>query len=320
MVVTDVSIAAMQWALERADTDDPSEVLVLIAIAHYCDALGAGAFPSLDTIARVTRLQRRSVRRVLRRLDEKKLVLVTPAVGRRSARYALPLGTRRGDQRSPLQESVEGTVGHSREDPPSRREDPPSHREDPRSPDPSDPSIDPSRSTRARERFAELWKIYPKKTERFAAERAYSQVVGDDAAIHRQVLDAVPVWAKSPEWQKEGGRFAKRLSVFLIDRLFEERPQTEADEGPSYPEWIACKTCGDCHIKGRCPTLQCVDCRNWHPLEEPCHQRKSREAREAHTAEVEAFAAAEGLTFDEASTEFHRRHFAAARARFGGRP
>ncbi|WP_082373157.1 helix-turn-helix domain-containing protein [Nocardia sp. NRRL S-836] len=68
-----------------------NELLLLLAIADQANDLGADAWPSVDTLARKTRLNKRTVQRLLRRLASAGLVTIEPGGGRRSNRYSLDL-------------------------------------------------------------------------------------------------------------------------------------------------------------------------------------------------------------------------------------
>ena len=68
-----------------------NELLLLLAIADQANDLGADAWPSIDTLARRTRLNSRTVQRLLQRLAARQLLAIEPGGGRRSNRYALNL-------------------------------------------------------------------------------------------------------------------------------------------------------------------------------------------------------------------------------------
>ena len=61
-----MSLRMMLWALEEASVDDPTELLVLIALAERADENGRDAFPSREWLAERARV---SVRTVTRRLN-----------------------------------------------------------------------------------------------------------------------------------------------------------------------------------------------------------------------------------------------------------
>jgi hypothetical protein len=59
----------MSWALREAPIDNPTELLVLLVICDHAHDDGRGAYPSLATIARMSRLTRRGAQLALRRLE-----------------------------------------------------------------------------------------------------------------------------------------------------------------------------------------------------------------------------------------------------------
>ena len=65
----------MAWVFDSAPTTRATDQLVLLAIADRCDDDGREAYPSTDTIARKTRLTRRTVIDALKRLEHEVGVL-----------------------------------------------------------------------------------------------------------------------------------------------------------------------------------------------------------------------------------------------------
>ena len=87
-----MSLKAMTWVWEHSPAAG-TELLVLLAIADNADDTGANAYPSTDTLARKTRLDTRTVQRVIRRLADRGLVVVDRGGGRAANRYSIPLTT-----------------------------------------------------------------------------------------------------------------------------------------------------------------------------------------------------------------------------------
>jgi hypothetical protein len=73
----------MAWVFDHASTDDPTDQLVLLAIADRCDDEGLSAYPSIGTLARKTRLVGRTVTRVIKRLRIRGVLRVDLGKGRR---------------------------------------------------------------------------------------------------------------------------------------------------------------------------------------------------------------------------------------------
>lgn len=103
----------MTWVWDNSSAGG-TERLVLLAIADCADDTGANAWPSIATLARKTRLDERTVQRVIRRLaDAGQLRVEACAGGRGSNRYALVMGAPSGPGRvvhSPRQDATPGTV------------------------------------------------------------------------------------------------------------------------------------------------------------------------------------------------------------------
>ncbi|MDQ3154740.1 MAG: helix-turn-helix domain-containing protein [Actinomycetota bacterium] len=87
-----MSLKAMNWVWDHS-TAAGTELLVLLAIADNADDTGANAYPSTDTLARKTRLDTRTVQRVIRRLAERGHLMVHRGGGRAANRYSIPLTT-----------------------------------------------------------------------------------------------------------------------------------------------------------------------------------------------------------------------------------
>lgn len=85
-----VSLKAMNWVWDHSPAAG-TELLVLLAIADNADDTGANAYPSTDTLARKTRLDTRTVQRVVRRLEDHGHVVVHRGGGRAANRYSVPL-------------------------------------------------------------------------------------------------------------------------------------------------------------------------------------------------------------------------------------
>jgi len=69
-----VSWQATAWAIEQQEVTDPITLLVLLCLANYADAVGANAFPSIDRLARDSRLVIRAVQYQLRKLEREGLI------------------------------------------------------------------------------------------------------------------------------------------------------------------------------------------------------------------------------------------------------
>lgn len=112
-----MSIRILALILDGAFTADPIEQFVLVVIANFCDDRGANAWPSIATLAKKTRFNRRSVQRAIARLIGRGVLLVTPGkIGRRPYTYRINLEwcqTVTGDSQSPVTQSHPPPVTHS---------------------------------------------------------------------------------------------------------------------------------------------------------------------------------------------------------------
>lgn len=79
-----MSVKVMTWVWEHSPVAG-NERLVLLAIADNADDAGSNAWPSVRTLAHKTRLDARTVQRVVRRLCEGGHLKVTPSAGRGGA-------------------------------------------------------------------------------------------------------------------------------------------------------------------------------------------------------------------------------------------
>lgn len=156
--------------------------------------------------------------------------------------------------------------------------------------------------------FGSLWDAYPKKRNRAEAEAAYDALSLTDLQ-RAALIEAVQVMVPSEAWQEEHGRYIPQLAAWL------ERGEWRDVE-------VSCPTCRGRHpAGGPCLRAPCRDCGRRHESDHRCAQRQDREIRDEIQAELEAFAAAEGITIDEAkdrkAAAFHDA-LAAHRQRIAG--
>jgi hypothetical protein len=87
-----MSIHVMDWVWQHAQAD-PSELLVLLAIADNADDDGTNAWPSKQTLARKCRMSERNVHRITGRLAAAGQLLIDArkAPNGRGNRYSIPL-------------------------------------------------------------------------------------------------------------------------------------------------------------------------------------------------------------------------------------
>src|SRR6266540_4691977 len=86
-----VSIRVMNWVWEHS-TAKGSELLLLLAIADAADDHGRNAFPSISTLAAKTRMSRRTVQRLVVKLEDDGHLILQRAGGCRANTYEVVLG------------------------------------------------------------------------------------------------------------------------------------------------------------------------------------------------------------------------------------
>src|SRR5437879_5273234 len=109
-----IKVMSLVWEHSRATGGD---LLVLLAIADHAHDDGGGAWPSVETLAKMARLTERQVQRALRHLERDLHELgVTYGGGRRkTSRYRIRLDMLKGngDRMSPFSaETVTFTTGN----------------------------------------------------------------------------------------------------------------------------------------------------------------------------------------------------------------
>lgn len=82
--------------------------------------------------------------------------------------------------------------------------------------------------------FEAVFEAYPvhRRTNRRAAERAWADI---DPATSPAIVAGIAAWAKSEEWQRDGGRWIPTLAKFLAGRMWEATPASPS-AGPTSDE------------------------------------------------------------------------------------
>ena len=78
-------------------------------------------------------------------------------------------------------------------------------------------------SPAARQRFGEFWQLYPRKSGRREAERAWADTVGEDEELYLTVMEALGRQVFWEQWQRDGGRFIPYPARWLEQRLWEDQ-------------------------------------------------------------------------------------------------
>jgi len=70
-------------------------------------------------------------------------------------------------------------------------------------------------------RFADFWKVYPKKVAKAQALKAWTKIK-PSAELAAKIIAAVGAYAASPAWMKDGGQYIPHGSTFLNQRRWED--------------------------------------------------------------------------------------------------
>lgn len=207
-----------------ADLGSLTDKLVLLALADHAADDGSSVYPSLARLSWKCDLTERAVRKVLRRLEQRRLIhTVEKATHHSTTRYQLDVAAIRAVRRSPLEDS-EGNVV-----PPLTRSggNVVPNRGERRSPNPSvEPSGETNHHVRASAKgdpvgFDLFWQQYPRKESKERARKAWAQLQPDDANRER-ILSALEVQKRSDAWKREGGRYVPHASSWLNGRRWED--------------------------------------------------------------------------------------------------
>jgi hypothetical protein len=197
--------------------DDKSEILVLLAIADFCNDDGE-CWPSVAGLARKARMTERGIQKIIVRLIQRGWLHVTPNAGRKGCNLyrVLTPNTVRPEHCSPR------TREHL---PPNRVPKTP----EPRSPEPSiEPSLEPSYNTRAgngySDEFERWWDLYPLKKGKGGAFRAFQKAkkkVGADLLFSALVAQQEHLDGRLRDPR---GNFCPHASTWLNDGRYDDQP------------------------------------------------------------------------------------------------
>jgi hypothetical protein len=216
-----------------ADLGSLTDKLVLLALADHAADDGSSVYPGLARLSWKCDLTERAVRKVLRRLEQRRFIhTAEKATHHRTTRYQLDVAAIRAARRSPLEEESGGNVV-----PPSAasRGNVVPNRGERRSPNPSvDPSGEPNHHARAWAKgdpdgFDLFWSQYPRKESKERARKAWAKAEPDDATRER-ILSALEVQKRSDAWKRDGARYVPHASSWLGDRRWEDEVRAPAPD------------------------------------------------------------------------------------------
>lgn len=93
------------------------------------------------------------------------------------------------------------------------------------------PAAPGGRATAALSGFDDVWKAYPKRVARKAAERAWTKIATEDRPT---ILANVTARATSEEWLRENGRYVPHLATYLNGQRWKDQ-STEVNRGTTHP-------------------------------------------------------------------------------------
>jgi len=85
--------------------------------------------------------------------------------------------------------------------------------------------------------FSRFWEVYPKKTAKPKAEKAFKKLALQNGELER-IITAVGEWSKTDQWQEASGKFIPYPATFINQRRWEDQiPQAKnTDEDLSHLE------------------------------------------------------------------------------------
>lgn len=78
--------------------------------------------------------------------------------------------------------------------------------------------------------FADFWKIYPKRVNKKHAQIEW-QRINPDTQTARRIIDGVGKWAKSLQWQQDGGKYIPHPATYLRTARWEDTDAIDVDCG-----------------------------------------------------------------------------------------
>ena len=226
-----MSLRAITWALEEAPVQDPTALLVLIALADRASSDGTKAYPSQKWIAERARSSDRTVRRKLNELEEAGVIargdqeLVSHYVAdRRPVVWDICYEITAGQSDRP--DTGDQTTGHPGPNDRTPVSDKPSS---------STSYLKPSKNQtlleRENELFDEWWEVYPRKNDKTPARKSYSKALKAVNGDHQILLEGAKNYAK-----REAGtpaEFLRYPSTWLNKETWQDYTGSNQDEASS---------------------------------------------------------------------------------------
>lgn len=80
--------------------------------------------------------------------------------------------------------------------------------------------------------FEAFFAAYPRKVGKGQAQREWGQLAPDEA-LRKRIIGAVHAWARTPEWQRNGGQFIPKPARWLREARWEDEPGCALAPPPS---------------------------------------------------------------------------------------
>jgi hypothetical protein len=190
----------MAWVFDKAPTTNPTDQLVLLAIADRCNDDGLEAWPSIETLAKKTRLSERGVWGALQRLRLAGVLRILGGRGRnRSNRYEVIMSEPTDLAPRATSHHVRPRVARGATSSRMSCEPDPA----PRANDPSSTSTTPCTEKRHASELvfdSRFWPAYPRKTARKDALKAFIKI-GPKPDLLEHMLAALEQQKASPAWR-----------------------------------------------------------------------------------------------------------------------
>lgn len=82
--------------------------------------------------------------------------------------------------------------------------------------------------------FDDFFAAYPRKVGRGQARQAWD-TLAPDASLRKRIADAVAAWARSPEWQRNGGQYVPKPARWLREGRWDDVPGCALAPPPAAP-------------------------------------------------------------------------------------
>lgn len=215
-----MSVRQIERVLKHSRATSGPTQLVALIIASYAADDGAGAWPSIRTIAAAGRISAASVKRAIAELQRLGDLRVDRGGGNRSSRYALTVPI----QIEQISTPVQPDTGITLTPPPVQPDTAGVSERDWRGfsliPDPSVTRHETRQVTRQsahdplEARFETFWTAYPRKVAKDAARKAWNQRKPTEALMV-DILAAIARQTLSAQWQRDGGQFIPHPATWL---------------------------------------------------------------------------------------------------------